>query len=358
MSRLALLLSLVGSALSLPVAGNVTHKHAALKTPKDVCDDIRSVLPGFCSLDSCDWTAPNGVDIKCTIDMIIDTFNLEAQLNICDQTVGAGMSISISDDDIGLHWSKSLRAGDSIDIPIPGLSIDIGVASAGVDLEGDLSISASAVDIEVGINACADLPFVGNVCGSSLPVIGSVLPIDVLNFEFDYQTVCTAPAPPPTPPAPPRPTPPAPKPPAPPAPAGEYHYSDPASSPWGACLADEENVSVQGITGGFCSPSCSSTQCPTDLPDGTDAVPACVLDSSRYERIGATSPRKEAHSSAAPEVKDRAEPRETRRRMQSTATSCALICMATDGSYLTCPDGATCKDVANTALCTYDDDTA
>jgi hypothetical protein len=313
--------------VSAPKSGKV------LKTPDDVCDDIRDNLPDFCSMPSCDFTKKDGVDIKCKIDLSIEAFDLEAKLNICDETEGAGISFHIEDEDLKISWDHTFRAGDDVDIPIPGLSIDVGIASAGVDLDAGFTISASAVDITAGINACAEILF-GKICGSDLPVIGSVLPINLLDLEFDYQTVCTGPPPPPTPTPPPGPTPPPPKPPAPPAPTGEYHFADPQTTSW-ACLDDEQNTGVTGLDGGFCSPTCADSKCPTDIPPDTTAVPACVLTPAARKLLGLKNPR----------VKD-------------AGDSCALICMATDGSYLQCPDGASCLDIQNTAVCTYDDDVA
>jgi len=119
------------------------------------------------------------------------------------------------------------------------------------------------------------------------------------------------PAPGPTPPTPP----------APPTP-GAGHYGDPNDGP---CKADEKEVSIQGVRGKFCSPTCSRTQaCPTDVPAGTTAQPDCVL---------------EAQGTSEP-------------------TNCALICRVEDvglvGKAGGCPDKATCKQVQTSALCTYD----
>ena len=75
------------------------------------------------------------------------------------------------------------------------------------------------------------------------------------------------------------------------------------------------------VPGSFCSPSCSSSSpCPTDVPGGGTALPQCVLESS-----GAQNP-----------------------------TNCALVCHSTF-PYGTCPAGAQCQHIQNTAICTYAD---
>jgi C1A family cysteine protease len=94
------------------------------------------------------------------------------------------------------------------------------------------------------------------------------------------------------------------------------HYADPAKG----CGADEQAVSITGLTGDFCSPCCSdSIPCPTDVPGGATAIPQCALETS-----GST-----------------------------TATNCALICGGSGGHGGTCPTGASCQKIQNTAICTY-----
>jgi len=61
-------------------------------------------------------------------------------------------------------------------------------------------------------------------------------------------------------------------PPAPP-PVTNAHYEDPAA---GGCKSDEKAVNITGIAGGFCSPSCASSSCPTDRPAGVTARVTCT----------------------------------------------------------------------------------
>jgi len=116
---------------------------------------------------------------------------------------------------------------------------------------------------------------------------------------------------PPAPPAPPSPSPPAP---------GKPHYEDPS----GGCQAGEEDVKIQGVTGGFCSPSCTSGACPTDVPAGVTAKPQCALKSP------------------------------------TGAKYCALICSpSTDEESLRagdaqCGTNASCKSISGAGICTYD----
>jgi len=121
----------------------------------------------------------------------------------------------------------------------------------------------------------------------------------------------------PTPPSPP-------VPPTPPSPPASTHYSDPATG----CLSDELEVTIQGVDGDFCTPTCSLfKQCPTDVPEGVTAEPQCALQDA-----------------------------------SSNKKYCALICspalpigdqkVADDQ----CGENATCKSIQlGIGICTYDD---
>jgi len=82
-----------------------------------------------------------------------------------------------------------------------------------------------------------------------------------------------SPGPTPTPPSPtpPSPTPPAPTPPA-PSPGGHHYGAAP-------CQSDEIELGLSGYPLSVCTKTCGSTSdCPTDLPSGASAQPACSGD--------------------------------------------------------------------------------
>ena len=114
-------------------------------------------------------------------------------------------------------------------------------------------------------------------------------------------------------------------PPTPPGPAPKTHYGDPKEG----CLSDELEITIQGITGDFCSPMCSNVkECPTDVPSGVTSAPQCALQD-------ASDPNKKY---------------------------CALICSPTlpiqdqKAADAQCGDNGSCKAAApGIGLCTYDD---
>merc|ERR1712187_117253 len=54
-------------------------------------------------------------------------------------------------------------------------------------------------------------------------------------------------------------------------PSSQSHYWHPP------CRSDETELQVQGISGLMCSPSCTNSACPSDLPAGVSAQPECIL---------------------------------------------------------------------------------
>merc|ERR1712139_17139 len=94
------------------------------------------------------------------------------------------------------------------------------------------------------------------------------------------------------------------------------HYGDPKTG----CESDEKAVQVQGVSGDFCSPPCTSSACPTDMPKGDTATPTCALQTPTGGKY------------------------------------CALICTPSglrgDGANGECGTG-TCQSISGTGICTY-----
>ncbi len=57
------------------------------------------------------------------------------------------------------------------------------------------------------------------------------------------------------------------------------HYENPP------CMPDEKAVRIMGIAGVFCSPSCGSSPCPTDVPEGVTVAPQCALQSPTGDKF-------------------------------------------------------------------------
>ena len=96
--------------------------------------------------------------------------------------------------------------------------------------------------------------------------------------------------------------------------AHKLPYSNPST---GACQKDEAKVSINGIPGAFCSPTCNpANPCPKDAHFGATAEGQCVLETPGH-----------------------AQP-----------SQCALICKPSAGG---CPRGASCQPIQGLGICTY-----
>lgn len=106
----------------------------------------------------------------------------------------------------------------------------------------------------------------------------------------------------------PSPAPPTPAPPTPPSPGPTPHYEKPP------CQRGELEAALQGSGGHLCAPECAAGMCPSDVPEGTTAHPACVLSDPT-----------------------------------SGKQYCALECLRT----ASCPSGAKCAKVGGKGVCVY-----
>jgi hypothetical protein len=101
--------------------------------------------------------------------------------------------------------------------------------------------------------------------------------------------------------------------------AAKTHYGNPTAG----CLTDEQPVRIQGLSGDFCSPDCTSTPCPTDVPTGVTAHPQCALKAA-----------------------------------SGNDKKCALVCSpSTEWASLRAGDAqcgtATCQPIQGVGICTY-----
>jgi len=363
--------------------------------PSGICDEIKRDLPSECSLASCNFQTDDGVVIDCHVSLFGNDVEVSVKLDICD---AKGASLEMDLGAFGHTVSHTFHLDQPI-VDIPVLPIPIPsipwAADAEIDLGAGLELSGSLLDVSVTLDVCARILGYG-ICAGSLGV--PFLPLDILDFPFNLNTACGHM--PPEPPAPP-PGPPPPDPiPAPPAPPGMTHYGDPDG---GKCDApDERAITVTGIAGKICAPTCSATVgCPIDKPLGTKALAACVLSPVNSARVDSDSDSDAPPGSGSDEHHSWTARAKTCQQCLATGTNsycwkddqchtvgsifnpcnaeqcvsassfsgcectscsdktcavppteCALIC-GPKGD-LSCPEGATCKLIENTGVCTYD----
>ena len=103
------------------------------------------------------------------------------------------------------------------------------------------------------------------------------------------------------------------------------HYGDPLVND---CMADEQNITIQGVAGSVCSPAATGVlkqKCPTDTPAGCTIKPAAILQDTGGDKYCALE------CSPSLPIKD-----------QKLADS---ICGV---------DNMSCKPISGVGICTYD----
>lgn len=156
---------------------------ATTQATPNFCSELVSHLPSDCTCTS----QKLGATVSCSINFFNeDTIDITGELELCQNPARA--DIYISDTKFGIkHELAGLTAGKAIDIPIPGLSLDIpDIGSVGVnavfDIEGDLS----NLEIKLGLDACGKV-LGHSVCGSKLT---KKLPLYVLDHTFNFDSLC------------------------------------------------------------------------------------------------------------------------------------------------------------------------
>ena len=145
----------------------------------EFCDMIKPDLP-----DSCNCTeGSTSLNMSCTVDMLdVDTLGFSANLAPCGKP--ASLTLRVTEADEGIDWSTQYDSGESGEVPVPDLSIDVPIfGSAGVYAVYEIDGDASALGIALGLDACGTVLGITK-CGSS---VTSELPIILLNNTYKFE---------------------------------------------------------------------------------------------------------------------------------------------------------------------------
>ena len=151
-----------------------------------LCSIVSGDLPSSCSCQD----QQLGATLTCSVNMLgVETVGVQAVLAPCDST--AHMDLDIYETDLGINYTiAGVSAGEEKDIPIPGLDIDIPViGNAGVNVAVEFGGNLSELEVKLGLDACIDLPVVGEHCGSALT---KELPIWILSGSYDFSSLCSS----------------------------------------------------------------------------------------------------------------------------------------------------------------------
>lgn len=158
-----------------------------------MCDHIRpNDLPEECT---CSEPAPYSLVIECLKDFnstyLNDTIGMKIDLDPCNED-GAKLTLDVTEKEHDIDFPiAGIRAGESKNIPIPGLAMIVpGVGNVGMDVAVLIAGNPDKLRLKIGLNACAQLSTDHQLCASSIPGLSSILPWWVLKGDYSFGDVC------------------------------------------------------------------------------------------------------------------------------------------------------------------------
>ena len=160
-----------------------TGAPSSVSADLNFCGVLAAHLPSECSCSEQQY----GASVGCAVDLFgQDTVGIYADLSLCSAPATADVLIN----DTKFHVSKELaglHAGEAIDFPVPGLSVDIPeIGSVGLDLAFDIEGDLAEMEIKLGLDACGKV-LGEKVCGSDL---WNKLPLEVIDHTFNFDSLC------------------------------------------------------------------------------------------------------------------------------------------------------------------------
>lgn len=194
----AFLIAVAGT--SLLFAGSTTEARLAVPAVStklfqnvSLCERLHPEdLPEECS---CREPGHYNVVIECLKyfeSPLNDTIGMKIDLDVCNP-LGSKISIDVTEANHGIDFPiAGITAGESRNIPIPGLSIAVpGLGHAGVDVAVLILGNPDMLTLKIGLNACVALAH-KIVCASSIPLLNSILPWYVLSGTYTFGDVCNS----------------------------------------------------------------------------------------------------------------------------------------------------------------------
>jgi len=146
------------------------------------CAEIADYLPSDCQ---CYEGSYGQFQVQCNMDFYYDQINLVASFNPC--ATRAEAEFEIKEYDLGVDYSTSYEAGQSMSYPIPGLTASILAVTAQVYLDVTIDGNAEDLAVSLAVDACATIPIYGSVCGADLTYS---LPYVVMTGQYDFSGYC------------------------------------------------------------------------------------------------------------------------------------------------------------------------
>jgi len=177
------------------VAFSAAHVHANFTyRNKTACDVINQhELPPECS---CNEPGPYSVMVECEKEFqskyFNDTIGMKVYVDPCNK-LGSRISLDVIEKEHHIEYPiTGIRAGESKNVPLPGLSVAVpGIGNVGLDAAILIAGNPDSLILKVGLNACAAMAQ-KEVCASSIPGLNRVLPWYVLEGTYSFGHICDA----------------------------------------------------------------------------------------------------------------------------------------------------------------------
>mmetsp|Transcript_89047 Transcript_89047/g.172493 ORF Transcript_89047/g.172493 Transcript_89047/m.172493 type:complete len:218 (-) Transcript_89047:193-846(-) len=153
------------------------------------CSELADYLPSFCSCVDSSF----GGTLDCTVAIVaagvtLDTVGVILDMQPCAEPMY--YSMEVTEADLGVDYKFEIAADEEEEIPIPDVSVDIpGLGEAGLFADVSVFGNIDALEIHIGLDACADV--LGyETCASTVDPVD--FPIWILDETFDFSTVCAS----------------------------------------------------------------------------------------------------------------------------------------------------------------------
>jgi len=179
--------------INVIVEGRLFTPSSRINVTEGMCHHIRpEKLPSECYCS--DSGPPYSLVIFCNKTFAStyfnDTIGMKIDIDPCDID-GSKVSIDVTETKHNIDYPiTGIRAGQSENIPIPGLSIIVPtIGHVGIDVVVVIFGNPDKLTLKIGLNACAELTS-HELCASSIPGISNILPWFVLNSVYSFGTMC------------------------------------------------------------------------------------------------------------------------------------------------------------------------
>lgn len=146
------------------------------------CEELSLASDLGCQCDDSAGT----ITVHCDVDLEVLDISLTADFHPCNSVPSITFDVTAAGYDA---FHEEVHAnGETQTVPIPGMDISVGFASAQIQLDLTLQGSSGELDIDLGVDACASVIVLGKECGADIPDLG--LPVSIVKGNYNFSPYC------------------------------------------------------------------------------------------------------------------------------------------------------------------------